>query len=739
MSEPTGWQNNPTPSLPNRAGPNDATVGFPERAGGAGAELPAVPGYEVLAEVGRGGMGVVYRAVQTSLGRVVALKMILQGAQASGEESQRFRTEAEAIARLAHPNIVQIHEVGQWSPTAGGPTRAFFSMEYCGGGTLESRLASGPLQPLEAARLLVVLAGAMHAAHQRGIVHRDLKPANVLFHQEGESSPYSLVRITDFGLAKRLDGAGLAQTASGALLGTPAYMAPEQANGKAVTPATDVYALGALLYQCLTGRPPFLGATMGDVILQVVSSEPVPPRRLMPGLSRDLETICLKCLEKDPARRYGDAQGLADDLHRFLDDRPIVARPIGPIDRGWRWARRNPLAAGLLGMVVVLLVGTAVLSTFQAVRLDQERARAVENWNLAREAGLSLKEAGERLGRAAQQAQEARRQAEEREQEVAQARRRDAGASYLGLIGLAERSWSANQVELADRQLDLCPPTVRRWEWYFLKGLCHAERSSVKGPITQTGQSVLSADGRRVASVCRSTGGGGRVQVTIYTINVWDGRTGVSLFEFAEQFEPPTALAMHPEGKLLAVAQTDHTIHLYDVSGAAAPDEPHFTLQGHAQPIVALAFSIDGKTMVSACRGGEVRSWSTASGQSLGTWVADGGIRALALSATGRVAIGLNGGAVILDQLRGPEAILPSAVWALAGPRYTVADGSFALWAGCSPVLLPAVKSPPLWRRERHHRAIWCLAFTPDGGHLVSGGRTGPHASGSARPARSSR
>src|SRR5262245_57872303 len=290
--------------------------------------LAAVPGYEILAELGRGGMGVVYKARQTGLGRVVALKMILAGALASPLERHRFRTEAEAIARLQHPNIVAVYETGEHEG------RLFLSLEFCPGGSMAGRLAGAPLEPRQAAELVEQLARGVASAHAAGVIHRDLKPANVLL-AEGErprvSGPVErpdrradaaplaalLPKITDFGLARKLDQQG--HTATGAVMGTPSYLAPEQASGdrKQGGTAADVYALGAVLYECLTGRPPFAAATAFDTLTLVRTQEPVPPRSLQPKLPRDLETICLMCLRKDPAKRYQSAAGLADDLGRF--------------------------------------------------------------------------------------------------------------------------------------------------------------------------------------------------------------------------------------------------------------------------------------------------------------------------------------------------------------------------------------------------------------------------------------
>jgi serine/threonine protein kinase len=277
--------------------------------------------YEVVAELGRGGMGVVFKAHQTDLHRTVAIKMIRSGTIAGPEDVIRFRAEAEATAGLHHPNIVRIYEVGEFE---GHP---YFSMEYIDGPSLSQRLAEGPVRSKVAARYLATLARALQHAHEHNILHRDLKPSNVLL--DGEDRPH----ITDFGLAKRLN-ADSGQTPTGAVLGTPSYMAPEQAAGnKKLTPVVDVYGLGALLYELLTGRPPFRAETALDTLLQVLERHPAPPRLLNPNVDRDLETICLKCLEKDPRRRYGSAKALAEDLERYLAGESITARSLNLVAR----------------------------------------------------------------------------------------------------------------------------------------------------------------------------------------------------------------------------------------------------------------------------------------------------------------------------------------------------------------------------------------------------------------------
>ncbi len=360
------------------------------------ASLPRVPGYEILEELGRGGMGVVYKARQLGLNRLVALKMIL-GGTGGAQERTRFTGEAEAIARLQHPNIVQIYEIGEFEG------QLYFSLEFIEGGSLDRHLLGVPQPARESARLLRTLAVAIEAAHSQGIIHRDLKPANILLAKSEIRNPKSEKKteisvsdfgfrisdlepkVTDFGLAKRLDDDS-GQTRSGVIVGTPSYMAPEQAEGltNAIGPATDVYSLGAILYEMLTGRPPFKGLTVWETLDQVRQQEPVPPGRLQPKVPRDLETICLKSLEKKSQHRYASARDLADDLDRFLAQKPVLARRASPLERLVKWTRRSPMTAAVVAVGIGFIVAsmTALYVRLESARkgaaLFQKRAELLE-------------------------------------------------------------------------------------------------------------------------------------------------------------------------------------------------------------------------------------------------------------------------------------------------------------------------------------------------------------------------
>lgn len=334
--------------------PPDAPTKQAATTGGAAATVMAAPevtGYQILGELGRGGIGVVYKARQVALNRIVALKFV-RGSEIRAKDQSRFQAEAEAAAALQHPNVAQIHEIGRCDG------RPFLALEYCAGGSLTGRLQRDLLTPREAAQATATLAHAVQYAHEHGILHRDLKPDNVLLGSDGT------LKITDFGLAKRFDpGSGQATpgiTHAGTILGTPSYMAPEQTEGHADR-LSDVYSLGAILYECLTGRPPFRGASTIDTMLAVTSQEPVPPSKLV-SLPRELEAICLKCLEKIPLRRYESAGELAQDLERFLEGRPTQAQPLTALERTIKWARRRPAAAALIALGIISLFGLSGLS-----------------------------------------------------------------------------------------------------------------------------------------------------------------------------------------------------------------------------------------------------------------------------------------------------------------------------------------------------------------------------------------
>ena len=379
-----------------------------------------VPGYDILEELGRGGMGVVYKARHRRLQRLVALKMVLAGAHVGQVGLARFRAEAEAVAKLLHPNIVQIFETGEHEG------RPFFSLEFVEGGSLDQRIGKSPTNPRGAAQFVETLARTMDVAHQRGIVHRDLKPANILLAKLGSQSSMirardtdssslpedhwsrtTVPKIADFGLAKRTDDDS-SQTQSGAILGTPSYMAPEQAGGKTreIGPAVDIYALGAILYEMLVGRPPFKAGNPIDTVRMVIEQEPVPPRQLDPRVPYDLETICLKCLEKEPERRFLTAAELADDLRRFVEGDPILARPTPAWERAWKWGKRRPAAVALMAVIPLAFVSIVLFVAWHNVSLrgqldvalmEERRARQREMDALREQRASNVRQEGQKL------------------------------------------------------------------------------------------------------------------------------------------------------------------------------------------------------------------------------------------------------------------------------------------------------------------------------------------------------
>jgi WD40 repeat protein len=531
-----------------------------------------VPGYEILSELGRGGMGVVYKARHLGLNRLVALKMILAGQHVGSSELARFRLEAEAVAHLQHPHIVQIYEIGE---TNGLP---YFSLELIEGGSLAGKLQGTPLPAKESARLVETLARAMQHAHERGIIHRDLKPANVLMSGEwrvasgGRDSSSgaryatnAIPKITDFGLAKRLDH-GHGQTQSGSILGTPSYMAPEQADGKnnEVGPAADIYALGAILYELLTGRPPFRGPTPLDTVLQVVSEEPVAPARLAPKLPRDLETICLKCLQKEPRQRYPTALALAEDLAAFLEDRPIRARPVGQVERGWRWCKRNPaLATAAAAVVLALVIGSVISAAFgiQAnVSAEQARSEA-DKARLAQDAAEQAKT--------------------DKQRQVIRLLAANGNRLLRGGDPLAALPWfvEARRLDPEDLfqrtrlegALRLMPSIIAFWQ--------HREA------VTDV---AVSPDDRRAVS-----GSSDR------TARLWDLRTGRPIGPTLEHKTPVLAVAFSPDGQRVATGGgayfVSSELRLWDAATGQELPSKFKSMDA----VVFVGFTADGKKLVS--------------------------------------------------------------------------------------------------------------------------------------------
>ena len=416
--------------------------------------------YELVDELARGGMGVVYKARQVSLNRTVALKMILAGQLASKQDVQRFYAEAEAAAALDHSNIVPIYEVGQHEG------QHYFAMGFVEGRGLDAIVRDNPLPSRKAAEYIRTVAEAIQYAHDQGVLHRDIKPSNVLI--DAGDQP----KVTDFGLAKKT-GSDSNLTATGQVLGTPSYMPPEQAFGEHqdIGPASDVYSLGATLYCLLTGRAPFQGDSAAATLMQVIEQEPVSPRLLNPAIDADLETIVLKCLEKERGRRYMTARELTQELDRYLRGRPIKARPISRPARAWRWCKRNPVVAGLSAAVAVVLLVGAIVSSALAVVANQNaelaETRAVEAEQERNRADAEVEKTKAEKQRANQQAKRANKEADRAAKEAARAteeankareeQQRTEQQLYLGLIQLADRAWHDASISLMQAHLDCTP------------------------------------------------------------------------------------------------------------------------------------------------------------------------------------------------------------------------------------------------------------------------------------------
>lgn len=548
--------------------------------------------YRILEPIAQGGMGVVYKARQISLNRVVALKMILSGELATKQEIERFYVEARAAAMLDHPGIVPIIEVGEFDG------RHFFSMAYVEGISLASRLTDGPMVPTQAAALIQTITEAIQYAHDQGIIHRDLKPSNILLDHQGNP------RVTDFGLAKKVsEDCGL--TVSGQILGTPSFMPPEQAAGQIDTigPASDVYALGAILYSLTTGRPPFQAASSVDTLRQVVEKEPVAPRQLNPSIPLDLETIILKCLEKSLPRRYSTARALGEELNRFVNGIPIQARPVGRIEKLWRWCKRQPEVASLSAVAVLLLSGLAVGASWAYFRESSFRHDLQVAFDGEKEAKDDALEAGQKADEAAKLAELAR-QEKERQAEIASRERDNAKTSeaamrrnlYLSDVGRAQQAIQSSNYARAETLLERHRPNtndqvdLRSVDWHLLQN--QIERPKTSWRFNKPVEVIcVSPDQTHVAVGCE----GGRA----YVVNLATGKVNENLPFFLDE-EHWATLGFRHDGILVAHGRLG-SIKFWDVSrGQTVAHKPRDYSPQYNNYRIPAAISSDGTRMIGA-------------------------------------------------------------------------------------------------------------------------------------------
>jgi len=657
---------------------DEATVLLPDRRSAA----RRFGDYELIEEIARGGMGVVFKARQVSLNRLVALKMIVGGGLASPRAVQRFRMEAEAAANLTHPHIVPIYEIGEHDG------QHYFSMRLLEGGSLEARIAefalpgetgsNGPLVGAEVAarqariaRLMATVARAIHYAHQHGVLHRDLKPANILLDGAGEP------QVADFGIAKLLAGGG-AMTHTATVVGTPNYMAPEQAAGRTtqLTTAADVFGLGAVLYRLLTGRPPFEGATPMATLQQVLERDPAGPRSHNPAVARDLETICLKCLNKDPQRRCASAEAVADELERWLAGVPIAARKVTRAERVWRWCRRKPLLAALWFALATAIVTGFLVSTTE--------------WRRANRNAATLRE-----------------------------------SLYAADMGVAFQAWDGGNIARARELLDQHRPTagerdLRTFEWRYLFGLTRPrELLTIRSAATQLWGSAMSPDGRLLA-----TGAGdGRIEL-------WDLTSGAPVATLRSSSSLVYSAAFSPDGRLLATSNLETgEVDLWDVASRTRIGR----LGRHTGGTYALAVSHDGRTIVSSSgypyaleSPSELILWDVTTRQKLATLTGHTSSSAwMDFSPDDRVLATPHGNGTInlwdvpsrriAGTLTGHQGLVicvrfsPDGQWLASGGL----DGTVRLWQAATRQLVATLG---------HHRgAVYSVAFSPRGDRLASG------------------
>ena len=662
--------------------------------------------YELLEEIARGGMGVVYRARQLSLNRIVAVKVVLHGPFSSPEFAQRFRTEAAVVAGLKHPNIVAIHEVGQ----AGDDQ--FFSMEYIEGKNLADLVREKPLPAAQAVEYLKTIAEAVHYAHENGVLHRDLKPSNVLLDIFGEP------RITDFGLAKLLDS-DTELTTTGQILGSPAYIAPEQAAGKLreVSRASDIYSLGAILYHVLTGRPPFQGETLPEILLQVQTAEPVPLRTLNPSVPVDLQTICLKCLQKELARRYSSAHALATDLGRFLASEPIQARAVTPTERLWLWGKRRPVLAGLIvALQLVLLLGVGGV-LWQWQRAERQRRIAEE---YAARVRLNLYAGDVSFAGAAVQ---------------------------RGSLGVARQTLLSLRPEREEMDL-------RGFEWRYLWKQCQGDQIAILGEHADTVTcAAFSPNGKFLATGSRDSfvkiwnidrrelvttlkAATGDVWSVTFTPDakslITSGLGGTKLWDVnswqVTKTFPGVNASIAQEVPLLAVTEAN-LIYWWQPPGLVsiwnyATGEK---VRDIAKPGRTIALSPDGATLAVGERPRGIHLWNVASGELMRSLATSNSAWSLNFSADSKQLLSLAGGRNLFHwdlASDAPGRRVDTHATAMWGAVFSPEGSIFATVSSDQTLRLTdavSLETKEIFRGHEHE--IWCVAFSPDGKLMASGGK----------------
>ncbi len=699
-----------------------------------------VPGYEIFEELGRGGMGVVYRAQQSGLNRPVALKMILAGSHAGPVERERFRREAQAVAALQHPSIVQIFEIGEAS---GHP---YLALELVDGGSLAQHLNGSPWSARDSAELVELLARAVEYAHTQGIVHRDLKPGNILLSAKREvptafqTARSSMPKITDFGLAKRLDETvgGEGATKTGAVMGTPSYIAPEQASGKTreIGPGVDIYALGAILYELLTGRPPFRGETPLDTVLQVINEDPVSPKSLQPNVPWDLQTICLKCLGKSPAKRYTTALALAEDLRRYLNGEPILARPLSSWGRSVKWAKRHPALAVLgIAIVTATLAFVSVLSVAYARISEavQQKEAEAEAAHTAREKEEGERKRAEGLAAENDKARAAAvAQAEQLKLESERNRRGAYALQIAQIAALCERDPKRAQTLLEDSVR--CPKDLRDFAWAYLHRLCLRE-DRIYGEHPK-GDALHAVAVSRGGTFVATAGDGG-------VVRIWDPRTARTFGILTGNKDRILGLAFSPDGSVLASAAADGTVRLWEfpadmldlarrtmstftfLHDFVAPFQlqPALTLLGTpGKQAYCVTFSPNGRMLAAGFSDGAVRYWK------MDGWRPNL-LDVAGLGGPGSVALWRTRSPASPERTSGAWSQGPIAVRSLAfspsGRLLAVGrqDRSVSIAVADQEMdrFFSATGAPYVVRSlDRHADAVTALAFTPDEKTLIT-------------------